>query len=173
MVSFDLDRIADAIFKAARAVGGEDQSLAEGLAKTVNMFLKREFIGRYPSVEDIQDVVEKVLIETGHAKTAKAYIIYREKRNAIRKVHQREVLSESRDGSTQTDATDLSLFVRTSAEDIVGWDRNRIIAAMIKEAGLDKKCRPQDCQRGRRTNLSMPKPRLSPPHLSARWSTPS
>ena len=83
-VSFDQSKIAGAIFKAAQAVGGQDRVLADELAAMVTMFLERNFDERPPHIEEIQDTVEKVLIETGHAKTAKAYILYRDKRARIR-----------------------------------------------------------------------------------------
>ncbi|MGE5472942.1 MAG: ribonucleoside triphosphate reductase [Ignavibacteriales bacterium] len=78
------DKITRAIFKAARACGGEDYSKAEHLCEQVVDILKKDFQGKVPHVEEIQDLVEKVLIENGHAKTAKAYILYREKRTASR-----------------------------------------------------------------------------------------
>ncbi len=81
VVEFDLNRITNAVFKAAKSVGGKDRSLAEKLAKQVEKHLIGEFGEDYiPSVEDVQDAVEKILIENGHAKTAKAFIIYREKK---------------------------------------------------------------------------------------------
>lgn len=83
-VPFDDTKITDAIFKAARAVGGEDRETAVALTLEVLRMLKQKFNGQIFSVEDVQDVVEKVLIEKGHAKTAKAYILYRDKRTRIR-----------------------------------------------------------------------------------------
>ncbi len=81
IVEFDLSRITNAIFKAAQEVGGKDKKLAEKLAKEVEKRLLEEYGSDYiPSIEEIQDTVEKVLIENGHAKTAKAFIIYRQKR---------------------------------------------------------------------------------------------
>ena len=70
LVPFDQAKIADAIFKAAQAVGGDDRVLADELAAMVAMLLERDFEDQPPTIEEIQDVVEKVLIETGHAKTA-------------------------------------------------------------------------------------------------------
>lgn len=83
-VPFDDSKITDAIFKAARAVGGEDRELAVSLTLDVLRMLKQEYNGQIFGVEDVQDVVEKVLIERGHARTAKAYILYRDKRTRIR-----------------------------------------------------------------------------------------
>lgn len=85
VVPFDSEKITQAIFKAARAVGGEDYSLAERLTKEVISYLAQHKLpGLIPTVEEIQDVVEKILIERGHARTAKAYILYRDKRTRIR-----------------------------------------------------------------------------------------
>ncbi len=83
-VPFDETKITDAIFKAARAVGGEDRQTAMELTIEVLKMLKKKYNGQVFGVEDVQDVVEKVLIEAGHAKTAKAYILYRDKRTRIR-----------------------------------------------------------------------------------------
>jgi ribonucleoside-diphosphate reductase alpha chain len=83
IVSFDQQKITQAIWKAAKSVGGTDFKLAEKIASQVTavleVFYKTE--ENVPSVEQIQDLVEKILIENGHAKTAKAYIIYRQKQN--------------------------------------------------------------------------------------------
>ncbi|NPV26593.1 MAG: anaerobic ribonucleoside-triphosphate reductase [Firmicutes bacterium] len=83
-VEFNDAKITDAIFKAAQAVGGEDRQTAVELTVEVLRLLKKQFNGNIFTVEDVQDAVEKVLIEAGHAKTAKAYILYRAKRTRIR-----------------------------------------------------------------------------------------
>ncbi len=84
-VSFDQERIANAIFKAAKSVGGTDRNNAAALSLIVTRKLTDAY-ERYGScsVEEIQDCVEKVLIEQGHAKTAKAFIIYRKQRADMR-----------------------------------------------------------------------------------------
>ncbi len=84
LVPFDAEKIAAAIFKAAVAVGGSDYETAQRLATQVVEQLRALPGDDYPTVEQVQDVVEKVLVENGHAKTAKAYIIYREKRAIAR-----------------------------------------------------------------------------------------
>lgn len=84
VVDFNESKITDAIFKAAQAVGGEDRTTAMELTLEVFKQLKNTYDNQLFSVEDVQDVVEKVLIEKGHAKTAKAYILYRAHRNRIR-----------------------------------------------------------------------------------------
>jgi ribonucleoside-triphosphate reductase len=91
VVDFDKDRITEAIFRAARAVGGKDRRTAEKLADEVTEILEEKYAGKVPSVEDIQDTVEKVLIEHGHARTAKAYILYRKQREELRKLKDAEL----------------------------------------------------------------------------------
>jgi uridine kinase len=81
LVPFNPDRITNAIYRAAVAVGGRDRDTAAGLTQQVTGILENTTpSGQYPTVEEIQDIVEKVLIENGHAKVAKAYILYREER---------------------------------------------------------------------------------------------
>ncbi|HEY8464085.1 MAG TPA: anaerobic ribonucleoside-triphosphate reductase, partial [Bacillota bacterium] len=84
IVPFESGKIAAAIFTAAKAVGGEDDQLARELAEIVIQYLLKKLGALIPSVEDVQDAVEKILIETGHAKTAKAYILYRDRRTKLR-----------------------------------------------------------------------------------------
>ena len=84
-VPFTRERISNAIFRAAVSVGGRDRSLADSLSDQVVAILEKNCKkGQYPAVEEIQDVIEKVLIENGHARVAKAYILYREDRNRRR-----------------------------------------------------------------------------------------
>lgn len=83
---FDKKKIADAIFKAAQACGGKNRELAAELADLVVKAAEVKFVDKIPSVEDIQDLVEEVLINEGHAQTAKAYILYRERRQEARKI---------------------------------------------------------------------------------------
>ncbi len=85
IADFKKEKIVEAIFKAAQSVGGEDESMAQTLTDKV----VEELVARYnrktiPAIEEIQDMVETVLIKSGHAKTAKAYILYREQHNKIR-----------------------------------------------------------------------------------------
>lgn len=86
IVDFDVRKIEDAIFAAARSVGGDDRNEARRLSIMVADILNEAYGVGIPTVEDIQDVVEKVLIEEGHAKTAKSYILYRKKREELRDV---------------------------------------------------------------------------------------
>jgi len=83
-VPFDEAKITEAIFKAAKAVGGADKQMAMELTLDVLRFLKQKYNGGTFNVEDVQDAVEKILIEKGHARTAKAYILYRYNRTRMR-----------------------------------------------------------------------------------------
>ena len=85
VVDFNPIKITDAIWKAAQAVGGKDYKKAVQLTDKVMEKLEKNLKkGELPSVELVQDIVEKTLIEEGHARTAKAYILYREQRSKIR-----------------------------------------------------------------------------------------
>lgn len=84
IVDFNPSKVEAAIFKAAKAVGGSDINGAKKLGDIVCNFLTEAYGAGIPTVEDIQDMVEKVLIEEGHAKTAKAYILYRKQHEEIR-----------------------------------------------------------------------------------------
>lgn len=80
-VPYDQDRISTAIFKAAASVGGTNRALANRLAEDVKAMLLSNYAPpALPTVEDIQDMVEKVLIEDGHTRTARNFIIYRHER---------------------------------------------------------------------------------------------
>lgn len=85
--AFDRLKIKNAIWKAAQAVNGTDEERSERLADEVVRLAEKRYGDNTPDVEGIQDLVEKVLIEAGHAKTAKAYILYREKRRGTREIN--------------------------------------------------------------------------------------
>jgi anaerobic ribonucleoside-triphosphate reductase len=101
--TFDLQKIASAIFKAAQATGGRNYDEAMELASQVETYLVQEG-EMQPSVEHIQDVVEKVLIENGHARTAKEYILYRAERTRVREMNTR--LMKTYEDLTFKDAKD-------------------------------------------------------------------
>lgn len=84
LTPFDKSKINQAIFKALYATGSENVKLSEELAEKVTLKLKKELEDHIPQVEEIQDIVEQILIQEGYDSVAKAYILYRAKRNAIR-----------------------------------------------------------------------------------------
>lgn len=81
-VDFDMEKITQAIYKAAQAIGGTDYETAKALAEKVCEVI--EETSATPSVEQVQDTVEKVLIDSGHARTAKEFILYRAERTRVR-----------------------------------------------------------------------------------------
>ena len=86
---FQIEKIADAIFAAAQASGGRDYDMAMDLAQQVVVLLDNENMITLPTVEQIQDAVEKVLVKNGHARTAKKYILYRNERTRAREMNTR------------------------------------------------------------------------------------
>ena len=87
--AFELDKIANAIFKAAQANGGSDYEMATALARQVAANLEAGSDEVVPTVEQIQDMVEKVLVKSGHARTAKKFILYRDERTRVREMNTR------------------------------------------------------------------------------------
>jgi ribonucleoside-triphosphate reductase (formate) len=87
VVLFQKDKISEAIWKAAKSVGGRDKDRSEILAEMVLEKLENIY-GEHgiPDVEEVQDLVEKILIEEGHAKVAKSYILYRKTHDELRSV---------------------------------------------------------------------------------------
>lgn len=85
-VPFNIEKIANAVFKAAQSCGGSDFNEAMDVAVKTCELYEKEYGNEVPTVEKIQDIVEKVLIENGHAKTAKAYILYRYERTRSREM---------------------------------------------------------------------------------------
>ena len=88
-VPFNLEKISNAIFRAAQAVGGSDYDEAMALACEVAELAEKSAAqtGETPNVEDIQDLVERVLIKHGHTRTAKEYILYRAERTKVREMN--------------------------------------------------------------------------------------
>lgn len=84
IVDFEPDKIRFAVAKAAEAVGNAQEGLSDLAAKEVVFELEEKFDGAIPSVEQVQDVVERILIRFDYADIAKAFILYREKRRESR-----------------------------------------------------------------------------------------
>jgi uridine kinase len=95
-VPFTPNRISNAIYRAAVAVGGRDKKTAEKLGREVIEYLEKTIPeGETPHVEQIQDATEKILIENAHAKVAKAYILYRDERARMRKARADQSIRQS------------------------------------------------------------------------------
>ncbi|MBN1445529.1 MAG: hypothetical protein JW957_05435 [Candidatus Omnitrophica bacterium] len=138
IVPFDKGKISDAIFKAAQSVGGQDRYLADDLAEAVRMYLETQYKGDMPSVEEIQDIVERVLIKTGHARTAKSYILYRQRRARARQIREGlspEDLTEREQAKAEV-SREAPLSVRRSRDNIAPWDPSVVVSALVRETGL-------------------------------------
>jgi len=86
-VLFDKDKISEAIWKAVKAVGGQDRERTEYLTTLIVRDLEVKYgESGIPGVEEVQDLAEKILVEEGHAKVAKAYILYRKSHDELRRV---------------------------------------------------------------------------------------
>ncbi|KNY29975.1 anaerobic ribonucleoside triphosphate reductase [Pseudobacteroides cellulosolvens] len=88
-VPFNIEKIANAIFKAASATGGKDYNTAMALAIKVAEYIENSQRNLTPTVEEIQDAVEIILMETGHVRTSKEFILYRAERTRIREMNTR------------------------------------------------------------------------------------
>ncbi|MBR6789494.1 MAG: anaerobic ribonucleoside triphosphate reductase [Oscillospiraceae bacterium] len=106
-VPFNIEKIAAAIFKAAQATGGRDYDTAFALAQEVAEMVEKTCPDPVPSVEFIQDTVEHVLVEKGHSRTAKTYILYRAERTRVREM------------STQLMQTYMDLTFKSAADNDV------------------------------------------------------
>lgn len=88
-VAFDKQKIVNAIYKAANALGGTDYEESVYVADMVVRYLEEHLGEAVPTVEQVQDVVEQMLIENGNARTAKEYILYRADRTRVREMNTR------------------------------------------------------------------------------------
>ncbi len=86
---FNIEKIANAIYKAAGVTGGRDYDTALKLAEKVVDYIEKKLDKKIPSVEEIQDAVEMILIDAGHARTAKEFILYRAERTRVREMNTR------------------------------------------------------------------------------------
>jgi len=94
LVPFEVEKITEAIAKSVRAVGGTDMERPQAIGHQVVGILEVIYKdGRVPTVENVQDLVEKILIENGHAQVAKSYILYRKQHETLRRT--REFMAES------------------------------------------------------------------------------
>ena len=85
-VDYDITKIENAIAKAMLSLGYGDIHDCKKMAKLTELYLSEEFTNKIPSVEDVQDMVEKVLMKNGYEDVAKAYILYRRDHEKIRNV---------------------------------------------------------------------------------------
>ena len=124
-VHFDINKIASAIEKAfAATIGKKDYAICLALAQEVSDIFEEKQIDS-PTVEQIQDTVERVLINHGHVRTAKAYILYRAERTRVRNMNDR--LMKTFEDITYKDATDSDIKRETA-----NIDGNTAMGSMLK-----------------------------------------
>ncbi|HEX7896674.1 MAG TPA: anaerobic ribonucleoside-triphosphate reductase [Planctomycetota bacterium] len=129
---YDEHKIAEAITRAARAAGNDNATIGRDLAGAVTMFLERYRERDVPGSEEIQQLVEKILFDTGHASIARAYIVHREKKG--------QPGDEPAAAPPPEDLfpTNLVLVDGATRGELAPWGRERIISALAKEAGLEE-----------------------------------
>ena len=129
IVDYDEAKLAEAIHRAARAAGQEDRYLADDLAGVVTTYLERYHDREIPSSEEIQRMVEKILFETGHGEVARAYLLFRET--------QGRASAEPASPPGELFPSEPVLVEAATRDEVSAWGRDRISAALVKEAGLD------------------------------------
>jgi len=129
IVDYDEAKLAEAIHRAARTTGHENRSLADDLAGVVTTYLERYHDREIPSSEEIQRMVEKILFETGHREVARAYLLFRET--------QGRVATEPAAPTGELFPSEPVLVEAATRDEVSAWGRDRISAALVKEAGLD------------------------------------
>ena len=147
IVDFEQGKITRAIWNAAQAVGGKNKELAEHLSDKVVAVLEYQFGDKItPTVEEIQDIVEQVLIKNGHDKTAKAYILYREQHKKLREMKAtfldvNDTVGEYIDQvdwrvkeNSNTDFSFSGLMLHVSGKVIAGYLLNKIYTTAISDA---------------------------------------
>lgn len=142
-VPFEQHKIATAIGKAGELVDAGDEDEAVGLAAGVSLYLSKSLNGDAVTAQQVQDAVERVLMEMGRGRVALAYARYRDRRARIRDLRAgnvRSILNELREADrhmpSEGGATGASLSVRTSDERLAAWDRERIVTALIRETRM-------------------------------------
>ena len=128
---YDEQKIAEAIAKAARTSGLDNGTIGRDLASVVTMYLERYHERETPTSQEIQQLVEKILFDTGNAPIARAYIVHREKKGQPGE-------SPAAPPAEDLFPTNLLLVDGATTGDVAPWGRERIIAALTKEAGLEQ-----------------------------------
>jgi ribonucleoside-diphosphate reductase alpha chain len=126
IVNFEQSKISNAIYKALVATGKPDYPLAERLAaRVVQKMIQLDEKTVVPSVEDVQDMVESILIEEGLSETAKAYILYRHERRKIR--DEKMKILNKKDLDEVDKAFDINSLRVLAARYLLRDDNNEII----------------------------------------------
>jgi len=140
LVPFDESKIAEAIGRAMHAVGEPDDVFAGEVAGVVRLTLAERYAqdaaGDAPDIEEIQDLVERALIELGRSSVAKAYILYRDQRARIRSAL--EVRDDSGRGARRPATAGAARVQVHESRGAKPWTKGRIVAALMREAALPR-----------------------------------
>jgi len=128
---YDEQKIAEAIAKAARASGLDNGTIGRDLASVVTMYLERYHERETPSSQEIQQLVEKILFDTGNSTIARAYIVHREKKG-------QPAEAPAAPPTEDLFPSNLLLVDGATTGEMAPWGRERIITALTKEAGLEQ-----------------------------------
>lgn len=148
VVDFAQDKITHAIAKAMKSQGIDDFSQAKTVSDIVTFVIEEKFGGyTIPSVEQIQDMVEMVLMKRGYLEVAKSYILYRERHKSIREARQtginlerliKDYISDHdwkiRENSNEGTVSFSGLNARVSGEVLSNYALNHIYTEPIKRA---------------------------------------
>ncbi len=143
---FDKAKIASSLFRAAQSVGGNDLGRSQNIAAAIALYLSKSWSDRPLSVERVQETVERVLADMGHARTARAYHQFHEKRARILELREgdgRRSAMALADGGREEEEPDSprlvpKVAVRTSRDALEPWDRHKIVRVLVREALLDE-----------------------------------
>ena len=148
VTDFNQEKITNAIFKAMQTQGIKDRSIAKTASDIVCFMIEEKFGGyTVPSVEQIQDVVEMVLMKQGYHDVAKTYILYREKHKGIREAKKiglnlerliKDYINDAdwkiRENSNEGVTSFSGLNARVSGEVLSNFALNQIYTEPIKKA---------------------------------------
>jgi len=151
IVDFTQDKITNAIFKALKSQGIDDYAQAKTVSDIVTFVLEDKFGGyTVPSVEQIQDMVEHVLMKRGYLEVAKSYILYRERHKSIREAKQTGINLERlikdyiedhdwkiKENSNEGTMSFSGLNARISGEVLSNFALNQIYSSHVKKAHVE------------------------------------
>jgi anaerobic ribonucleoside-triphosphate reductase len=151
IVDFTQDKITKAIFKAMKSQGIDDYAQAKTVSDIVTFVLEDKFGGyTVPSVEQIQDMVEHVLMKRGYLEIAKSYILYRDRHKSIREAKQtglnlerliRDYIDDNdwkiRENSNEGTLSFSGLNARIAGEVLTSFALNQIYGEHIKKAHVE------------------------------------
>lgn len=151
VVDFVQNKITNAVYKAMESNGMPDQDAARRVSDIVTYILEDKFGGyTIPSVEQIQDIVEMVLMKQGYHQIARSYILYRERHKDIREARKvginlerlikdyiEEVDWKIRENSNEGAMSFSGLNARISGEVLANFALNQIYSEAVKNAHLE------------------------------------